>query len=514
VVSILYLHGVGDDGTSRDWVDALGLPAATRISAPDFSDLLESEPQRWRAVGAAALTHRSITEATRRRYRAQQTRMFAILAEARAGSVSARGGVGRVPKVLDSVGEQLVVRVFSRRLANFFSDEGRRVAIRERVLAGLAGHTRVIIVGHSLGAVVALDLIQHLPADVDVPLLITAASPLARDRIPWTLFDLRYHFPYEQVHGWLNVFNTGDVVTRGEPIGARFPQAVDVSVHGSLGDHNLRTCLAEPGVADLVRLAVQPPDQPTDGDESPELSTDQALYLLLVQLTLRILEELPTASATPHDWLRAEAARSLILTEQAMELGVRAADPATDHEETLRRGLRESDIPAILVALSQGDPFSSFSVHVPAAVVRRARERVAAELDLPEQWLVIARRSLSEASAVVAPRQASRGWPGSSRERVHRAADSLELDLTGVIQQMLARARTADLLGMPGAGDAERANLTRLMQELTTVPLPSGTSIANRLEPVANGLTWLARHGLGLGPTGGTRPESSAQPSA
>ena len=57
----------------------------------------------------------------------------------------------------------------------------------------------LIVVAHSLGSVLALDLLYHLPAAVDVKLLVTVGSPLGRDLVRRHLRRIRDRFP---PNGW------------------------------------------------------------------------------------------------------------------------------------------------------------------------------------------------------------------------------------------------------------------------------------------------------------------------
>jgi hypothetical protein len=111
-----------------------------------------------------------------------------------------------------------------------------RAAVRARCLEQLPTGD-LLIVGHSLGAVVSFDLLHYLPKDRHVDLLLTIGSPMARK--PWreTLTEYRGRFPTASVTTWVNVVNKGDWVTAGDGIHLWYPQAIDVFASLGLGNH-------------------------------------------------------------------------------------------------------------------------------------------------------------------------------------------------------------------------------------------------------------------------------------
>lgn len=114
-----------------------------------------------------------------------------------------------------------------------------RSAVRARCLEQLP-EGDLVVVGHSLGSVVAYDLIHYLTAQNRVELLLTIGSPMARR--PWrdTLDEFRGHFPTSKVGTWINLVNRGDWVTAGDGIHLFYPQAIDTFASLGLGMHGER----------------------------------------------------------------------------------------------------------------------------------------------------------------------------------------------------------------------------------------------------------------------------------
>lgn len=92
-----------------------------------------------------------------------------------------------------------------------------------------AGHDLVMI-GHSLGSVIARDVLKHLPAGLKVKLLITIGSPIGS--VPrFHRFGPRgFAFPYDRLGAWANIYEPRDVVTGGRGVGEVHPQVIDLPI--------------------------------------------------------------------------------------------------------------------------------------------------------------------------------------------------------------------------------------------------------------------------------------------
>lgn len=553
MTTLLYLHGVGDDGSRRDWWDVLAAAAdsplpGVRVVAPDYADLLDADPRDLAPVARHPLTPRKATEPDRRRYRAGQSRRHADLMAA--GSVATwphpRRGFARVPGMIDAIGEKLVIGMLYEQVGRYIDDELRRRAILDRVL-DVVPTGPVVIIGHSLGALVALEVIRHLPPDTQVSLLVTAASALARRKIPADLWRLNDEFPYDRVGGWVNVFNPADPVTRGLPIGLRFPQAIDVSTTAGFANHDLAACLADQGVARLIAGALDDPaHHRPPPDPKGELDLAQALDLAQLQMTWHMEQLLAAAPDTTVPQLTQFMMARRVLGERS---ALRSDDPEhhiwdQDHAGTLRHRVAEHDLPAVLVRLAALEPMSNLSVTIDDAINDEARLRVVADLGVPPSWLELARHSRADAAAVFKPlRRRGRGRTAdpaavdddstepvdpalaasitaSVRESLRPAAVAEAPDLSrrtaglGDIRpactELIARALTSHRLGMPAAGARERTVLSRLMVLLGEHRVELGhrhdrndrmrAQLRRRAATVAASLSWLAMQGIGLQP--------------
>lgn len=548
MTTLLYLHGVGDDGTRREWWDALvraadsPLPGVS-VVAPDYGDLISRAASELPSVGHPAVTDSRPTADDRRAYRAAQAQRAADLIAAGSGAMwpLRRRGFARVPGMIDAIGEKIVMGFIYEEVGRYVVDDRRRRAILDRALAQLPDSGPVVIVGHSLGALVALEVIRHLPDRVHVPLLVTAASALARRTLPEDLARLNAEFPYDRVDGWMNVFNTADPVTRGLPIGLRFPQAIDVAVSGSFADHNLASCLADEGVAQAIAAALHVGGPaPRAVADSTELDLPHVLQLTQLQMTWHMEQLLASAPSTTVAGLTQFMMARRVIGEGAALRG----DPDLlewdrDHSAELRTRVSESDLPAALVRLAELDPMAALRVAVPDEIKVEARQRVAGDLGVPPAWLEVAQRSVADAASALRPLRRRKRAP--EPEEVDLGADDAEIaasitasvrqslaplavadrvapsrlaaglgDLRPACTELIARALTAHRIGTPEAGSRERTVLSRLMVLLGEHRVrvsrdPRGherllAQLRRRAATVAAGLSWLATEGVGLEP--------------
>lgn len=112
----------------------------------------------------------------------------------------------------DSAHLEKVAKLWFDDVSAFTESSAARGRTLGRVVLGdIPTDGRVILIGHSLGSVVALACLTRLPEKVDVPLFLTIGSPL-----PLVLFaksmrtESRDHFPYRRVGCWVNVYGTRD----------------------------------------------------------------------------------------------------------------------------------------------------------------------------------------------------------------------------------------------------------------------------------------------------------------
>ena len=395
-MAVLYLHGVGDDGSDRRWWDLLrsalddaGVVSA-RVVSPDYADILgghgDSRPWPARTEPLSHIDH----DLAERAFQIRQADLAADLG--RAGSHVAdpdrHAGFGRIPDPIDAVGERIIMSTVFDIVTRYVGDRPRRLAVLDRVLGEIAGTQELVIVAHSLGSLVALDLIQHLPAGIRVRLLVTAGSAIARRALPDEVLSLRHNFPHDRIGRWVNVYNPRDAVTRGRGIARRFPDVVDVAVASRLGDHNLATLMADPGIRAVVAQALSAQQRTTASRHHPgSLPRHAALELATADVLSHCADEAAAAHAPATTIARVNAARRLrIGRAERMAPAVLTRDDPASVADVLRHGVAADDVGALLQHIAAVRPFEPIRVRLPRELVARARTAAALDLGVPPSW--------------------------------------------------------------------------------------------------------------------------------
>lgn len=256
---ILLLHGIGGIADLppaldliNDHLAARGYPRIDRsdVIDVDYDWILEGKGRdggrlesTWRRPDSEVHAH------ARREYVSRAARIRARVDRLEAH----RGGPLRgVPESLGGAGGSVPAKV-----DRYASSRSVRDGVRRKILSNLPASGEIIIVGHSLGSVIAADLIDHLPPKVTVRALITLASPLGfvpRLREHSRLMRDRDGFPFSRVGAWTNIYSATDWVTGGRGIAHRYCWATDVSIDAA--SHGLRDHLNHPVTLHVLEEAL------------------------------------------------------------------------------------------------------------------------------------------------------------------------------------------------------------------------------------------------------------------
>lgn len=242
---VVYLHGIGGATESRQWLDPLNRELAAAgfdtlksddVIDFDYSGILQrsrpladiDEPRAtWKSAEEASSEAES-------EYLARSAKFESIIEKHQLRVSIPEAKVVREP-VGDAVGALL------SEVRHYAHDEQTRREIWRLVLAELPRRGSIVLIGHSLGSVIAVDLVERLPEELKVSCLITLGSPLG------TVGTLRKHsallarsegFPFERVFQWVNVYEFRDPVTGGVGISSHYPMALDVPVQTGLPREN------------------------------------------------------------------------------------------------------------------------------------------------------------------------------------------------------------------------------------------------------------------------------------
>ncbi|MFD4458711.1 trypsin-like serine peptidase [Nocardia sp. NPDC058480] len=271
--SVLFLHGRGQQGRDpvelrRNWTAGLnkGLTLAglspidpADVYFPFYGDrLVESMDTREAVDTGPALYEDLIAEAARR---AGMPTADELPVDPQARELF--GGIGAV--VLGRLHDQLswiaarsgldsaLIGAIFKDVASYLDDERVRKGVLDTVLTDAPAAGELILVSHSLGTVVAMDLLTQLPREVNVSLLVTAGSPLGMDGVYRKLQSGGANRP-ERVGEWLNTWYAGDPIAIGCPLRQAWgPQLRELPVENPKERaHDIAEYLAHAAVAAII----------------------------------------------------------------------------------------------------------------------------------------------------------------------------------------------------------------------------------------------------------------------
>lgn len=268
---LLFLHGVGDGDPGSQWKTVLeksltrsGYPNldGTTVIVPLYAHALkgcdEPKPLPVRTIKAPG---RDAAKLNRRDF------------ERRLASVEHRIGrqdqehfinevlANRAQPVHNVFADAVVALPFFQQAANYLNSNEIRAQVLNRILAKVPESGKIVIVAHSLGSVIAADLLLRLPEHVDVSALVTIGSPLANGR--FKLGDLRDVLIDPPVHlsWWVNFRNAWDPVATRRGLSSAFPWLLDHTINTGPGlhpvaPHSAVTYLGHGTVADTIGYAL------------------------------------------------------------------------------------------------------------------------------------------------------------------------------------------------------------------------------------------------------------------
>jgi pimeloyl-ACP methyl ester carboxylesterase len=289
-MKIVFLHGIGDGDPDYEWLDGLnrGLEQAgfapvqrEQVIAPRYSSYLKTA---GRSSSMPPITYKPKDDGVaRREFERRQARVqrrlqlqhgvrtfgFHVLPDF-AWDWASRVAVSHFPALdLDQV-------------RGYIRDDKVRADVMRHILDHLPSYGEIILVAHSLGSVIAIDLLDHLPEKLHVRRFITIGSPANIRALHEGSERLLKKFPYAHVDDWSNFLNVGDIVTGGRGLATTFPGAQDFMLSGVSG-HNADAYLGDPAVAGLVAEVLYPSTElvPASADIAIRMTEAEASALLL-----------------------------------------------------------------------------------------------------------------------------------------------------------------------------------------------------------------------------------------
>lgn len=401
--TVVYLHGIGGPDDSEVWLSTLNHELAragyeklarTEVIDVDYSSILDGVVGEGLLEPPVTVRKGRASEGAELAYidNLQRFRAHIEVEEIRATWLQA------APSPLAENVSRLLFQV-----ENYRSSRDVRHAVWAHVLARLPDQGRIVLIGHSLGSVIATDVACRAASGLEIAGLITVASPLGG--VP----GLRKNsgalattggFPYDRIRMWVNIFSPHDIVTVGRGISKYYPAALDVPIEtGSvlavptIGNHALEFHAGHPAVASAVGWAVFGSPAPSPSPNLPVAPLDPMweAHLITFAYANALLDAIPLKEAGRRRALRLAMRESARRVEEqgflARDRLQQLADGAVGEErfrvqEQLQRVARYptadmllhhaaahlegrfagSDLPSYAVALLHGLPLPPFEV--------------------------------------------------------------------------------------------------------------------------------------------------------
>jgi pimeloyl-ACP methyl ester carboxylesterase len=149
--------------------------------------------------------------------------------------------------------DRLLIAAFFGDVAAYLDDREVRETVLDCVLQTMPRTGQVVLVSHSLGTVVAMDLLTRLDPEADVGLLVTAGSPLGLDSVNRRLLTGGPERPGRVAH-WLNAWCPKDPVAIGCPLSDDWRGELTETPVANPADrvHDIEEYLAHPEIAHAI----------------------------------------------------------------------------------------------------------------------------------------------------------------------------------------------------------------------------------------------------------------------
>ena len=290
MMKVVFLHGIGDGDPKYGWLDGLnrGLTQTghdpidrEQVIAPRYSSYLRTA---GRSGKLPPLTYKPKDEATARRdFERRQARVQRRL---RLQHGVRTFGFHLIPGAVWDAAPEMVFGHMPilnlDQVRGYVRDDKVRADVMNHILDFLPTYGDVLLIAHSLGSVVAIDLLDHLAEDVHVRRFITIGSPANIRALHDGSERLLKKFPYARVDDWSNFLNVRDIVTGGRGLASTFPGAQDFLL-GGISGHDAAAYLSDPAVAGLIADALYPTKEvaTTSTETAVRMGEREASALLL-----------------------------------------------------------------------------------------------------------------------------------------------------------------------------------------------------------------------------------------
>lgn len=405
---LLFLHGVGNGDPEDRWrmgltqsLERLGYAGLEplRVIAPKYAHALRGTDEPWQLPGLTI--KRPLREAAKKNRREFERRIGAL--ESRLGRHDrGRGYFGGDVMVNGSVG----LPPFQQ-ASNYLNNPKIRAQVLERILSKLPESGRLVIVGHSLGSVIAADIVRRLPVGLEVAGMVTIGSPLANgafdmDKLRDTLSE-----PPANLAWWVNFWNVADPVAAHRGVSSAFPWMIDFRINTKtlpLFAHAAAEYLANDAVAAAIGFALYGSrtteiaqadrglDIPLDATEHFALLALRYSYLMKPRLEGEEKDRFAGAlrqvqAAAVEDIRQRNLRDGRAMPSEVARLEFDVSDPGAQAPEPLpSTHVTKDEAVVLLTVLAAENVIRPFEIGISKKLWQDAMEDLAAEMGLGSQY--------------------------------------------------------------------------------------------------------------------------------
>lgn len=259
---LLFLHGVGEGDLENTWrgrlsetLTTVGFPGLDEVDivAPKYADALFAAdaadgvdvPGKLPAITIKKLSG-DAAKARRREFEQATAAM-----EYRLGRHQ-RGKGGTFPTAVVDFAVDLPWFLQAR---NYLTSPRVRARVLNHILRDLPHTGRMVIIGHSLGSVIAADILRRLPENIEVAGMVTIGSPLANGNFNVDKLQTELQQPPGNLAWWVNFWSGSDPVAAKRGVSSVFPWMLDFRIRTSLAPgpaHSAQQYLADEAVGEAI----------------------------------------------------------------------------------------------------------------------------------------------------------------------------------------------------------------------------------------------------------------------
>lgn len=404
---LLFLHGVGDGNQNGEWLSGLtdtlsrlGYPDLdpAQVIAPKYAHALKDTDDNGQMPGITI--KQPLGDSAKKNRRDFERRI---------GAVEFR--LGRHDQGTGRLGGETVVNlavdlpIFDQ-ARNYLRNPHIRAQVLNRILDQLPKSGRLVIVGHSLGSVIAADLIRRLPVGLEVAGMVTIGSPLASGRFDVDKLRETMKEPPTNLAWWVNFWNIHDPVAAHRGVSSVFHWMIDFRIQTGLNVriHNAAEYLTNEAVAEAIGFALfgskstelaqsnQGLDIPLDASETTALVALRYAYLLKMRLEGEQQDRFGGAlrqvqAAAVADIRSRNLTEGRTLPAEVARLAFDLSDPhAAVPEPFPSRHLPKEDAVVLLTVLAAENVIRPFEISIGKDKWQSAMQDLTAEMGLGSQY--------------------------------------------------------------------------------------------------------------------------------